>query len=338
MASLKDIARICEVSTATVSKALNNHKDIGEETKERIKKVAAELGYLPNLSARALKTNRTYNLGVLFVDDANSGLQHDYFASILNSFKRTAEKQGYDITFVNDCKERPNRMRYLEHCKYRGFDGIALVCLDFTSPEVIELLQGDIPLVTVDYVSNARTSVVSDNIKGMRDLVSYIIDQGHEKIAYITGDDNSVTGHRLTSFYRTCEQHGIQIPDEYVKHAAYRDTVSTYRLTKELLSLDNPPTCILFPDDYSALGGINAIRELGLKIGEDISIAGYDGIAIARLLEPQLTTLAQDTEQLGSVAAKELLELIEHPKTALVQMHVIPGNVVPGKSVAFLKK
>lgn len=338
MASLKDIAKICEVSTATVSKALNNHKDIGEETRERIKRVAKELGYLPNSSARALKTNRTYNLGVLFSDDANSGLQHDYFASILNSFKRTAEKQGYDITFVNNCKDRPNRMSYLEHCKYRGFDGIALVCVDFTSPEVIELLQADIPMVTVDYVSNGKTSVVSDNIKGMRDLVSFVIAQGHEKIAYITGDNNGVTGHRLTSFYRTCEQHGIQIPDEYVKQAAYRDTDSTYRLTKELLMMENPPTCILFPDDYSSLGGINAIRELRLKIPEDISIAGYDGVSVSRLLEPQLTTLAQDTEQLGSVAAKELLELIEHPKTALVQMHVIAGNVVPGKSVAFLKK
>lgn len=338
MASLKDIAKICEVSTATVSKALNNHKDIGDETKEKIKKVAKELGYLPNSSARALKTNRTYNLGVLFADDANSGLQHDYFASILNSFKRTAEKQGYDITFVNNCKDRPNRMSYLEHCKYRGFDGIALVCVDFTSPEVIELLQADIPLVTVDYVSNGKTSIVSDNIKGMRDLVSFVIAQGHEKIAYITGDNNGVTSHRLTSFYRTCEQHGIQVPDDYVKQAAYRDTDSTYRFTKELLTMENPPTCILFPDDYSSLGGINAIRELGLKIPEDISIAGYDGVAVSRLLEPQLTTLAQDTEQLGSVAANELLELIEHPKTALIQMHVISGNVVPGKSVAFLKK
>ncbi len=109
MASLKDISRVCGVSVATVSKALNNHSDIGEETKEHIKKVAKEMGYLPNLSARALKTNKTHGIGVLFVDEAGSGLTHDYFSSVLDSFKRTAESRGYDITFINSCKNRENR-------------------------------------------------------------------------------------------------------------------------------------------------------------------------------------------------------------------------------------
>ena len=113
MASLKDISKICGVSVATVSKALNDHKDIGEETKATIKRVAKEMGYSPNLSARALKTNRTYGIGVLFADEARSGLTHDYFSSVLDSFKRTAEKSGYDITFINSCKNRPDRMSYL---------------------------------------------------------------------------------------------------------------------------------------------------------------------------------------------------------------------------------
>lgn len=107
MASLKDISKICGVSVATVSKALNDHKDIGEETKANIRRVAKEMGYSPNLSARALKTNRTYGIGVLFADEARSGLTHDYFSSVLDSFKRTAEKSGYDITFINSCKNRP---------------------------------------------------------------------------------------------------------------------------------------------------------------------------------------------------------------------------------------
>ena len=94
MASLKDISKVCGVSVATVSKALNNHTDIGEETRAHIKKVAKEMGYSPNLSARALKTNRTYGIGVLFVDEATSGLTHDHFAAVLDSFKRTAEKEG----------------------------------------------------------------------------------------------------------------------------------------------------------------------------------------------------------------------------------------------------
>ena len=102
MVSLKTIAQRCGVSTATVSKALNGHKDISKETKDRVKKVADELGYFPNAAARALKTNRSYNIGVLFEEEAGSGLTHEYFSGVLNGLKVQAEKQGYDITFINN--------------------------------------------------------------------------------------------------------------------------------------------------------------------------------------------------------------------------------------------
>ena len=101
MVSMKDIAKQCNVSVASVSKALNGYSDISEETRQLILKTASEMGYLPNSSARALKTRRSYNLGVLFVDEAMSGLTHDYFNHVLESFKRTAESRGYDITFTS---------------------------------------------------------------------------------------------------------------------------------------------------------------------------------------------------------------------------------------------
>ena len=224
MASMKDISRACGVSIATVSKALNNHKDIGEETKAHIRQVAKELGYFPNSSARALKTNRTYNIGVLFADEAMSGLTHDYFADVLDSFKRTVEARGYDITFLNASKNRKNRMTYLEHCRYRGFDGVMIACVDFSDSEVEELVKSDIPLVTVDNVFPGRTVIVSDNEKGMHDLVTYIYEQGHRRLAYIHGADSAVTRSRLSSFYKTVGELGLTIPDEYVREAAYRDT------------------------------------------------------------------------------------------------------------------
>jgi len=105
-------------------------------------------------------------------------------------------------------------------------------------------------------------------------------------------------------------------------------------VTNELLELEEAPTCILYPDDFSAFGGINAIRERGLRIPEDISVAGYDGIQAARQLEPRLTTVQQDTEQIGCVAARKLISLIERPKTTIVEQVVIAGTVVEGKSVA----
>lgn len=334
MASLKDISKICGVSVATVSKALNNHHDIGESTKEKIKRVANELGYSPNVSARALKTNRTYNIGVLFADESGSGLTHDYFSSMLDSFKRTAEKNGYDITFINSCRERPNKMSYLNHCRYRGFDGVVLACIDFNDPEVLELVQSDIPVITIDYLFNNRMAVASDNINGMRELIEYVYEMGHRKIAYIHGAMSAVTRSRLSSFYRTVEELGLDIPDQYIREAAYRDTVKTYKVTNELLDLADRPTCIIYPDDFASIGGINAIRERGLSIPEDISVAGYDGIRVARHLEPKLTTVGQDTEQVGSVAAEQLINLIEKPKSTIVEQVVVPVAIVEGKSVA----
>ncbi len=338
MTSMKDISKVCGVSVATVSKALNNHNDIGEETKQYIKRVAREMGYSPNLAARALKTNRTHGIGVLFVDDARSGLTHDYFAGVLDSFKRMAEKCGYDITFINSSKNRADSMSYLEHSRYRGFDGVAIACIDFNDPEVVELVQSDIPVVTIDYVFNNHISVLSDNAGGMRDLLEYICQRGHRKIAYIhgasSGSSSTVTTNRVSSFYRTMEQFGIEVPDEYVREAPYRDTERTYRITHELLDLPKPPTCIIYPDDFSAFGGINAIRERGLRIPEDVSVAGYDGIQAVKHLEPRLTTLQQDTEQIGFTAARELISLIERPKSTIIEQITIQGKLVEGSSVA----
>ncbi len=334
MVSMKDISAACGVSIATVSKALNNHKDIGKETKEHIRQVAKEMGYSPNAAAKTLKTNRTYSLGVLFADDEQSGLAHDYFAYVLDSFKRTAEERGYDITFINSCKTGPQRMSYLERSRYRRFDGVLIACIDFEDPEVEELVKSDIPVVTIDHLFNNRSTIVSDNVKGIRDLVHYIYKMGHRRIAYIHGADSTVTWSRVSSFYRTCKELGIDVPTEYVREAPYRNTKETYAETVKLLDLKEPPTCILYPDDFSCFGGVNAIYERGLKIPDDISVAGYDGIRIARHFKPRLTTIVQDTERLGAEAAKKLIDLIENPKTTLAEQIIVTGEVFSGESVA----
>lgn len=338
MVSMKDIAAACGVSVATVSKALNDHSDISEGTKERVRRTAKQMGYFPNSAARALKTNRTYNIGVLFVDEALSGLTHDYFSYVLDSVKRTAEEYGYDITFINCSKNRKNRMSYLEHARHRGFDGVVIACIDFHDPEVIELIRSEVPVVTIDHLFDNRTAVMSDNVNGMRRLFTYIYEKGHRRIAYIHGADSSVTQNRLSSFYNTAKELGVEIPDEYIREAAYRDTEGTYKRTLELLDLPQPPTCIIYPDDFSSFGGLNAIQARGLRIPEDISVAGYDGIPAARIIEPKLTTIKQDTERIGYEAAKSLIGLIEEPRLATIRVITIAGELLEGHSVRDLRR
>ncbi len=332
MASMKDIAAHCGVSIATVSKALNGQQDIGEETRARVISAAKEMGYTANAAARALKTNRTYNLGILFFDLRNSGFMHEYFASMLNSFRIESERLGYDISFINSDVGHQNRS-YLQHALYRGVDGVAIICADFHDPLVQELAYADLPVVTLDHAYNNRTAVLSDNVNGMASLVHYVYEKGHRTIAYIHGNPTAVTEQRLTGFYRACEELDITVPDDYIEAGEYHEATSCYEATKKLLALPKRPTCIFFPDDYAYMGGINAIHDAGLRVPEDISTVGYDGIHMARVMNPKLTTWQQNTTELGRLAANRLVERVEHPRTALPEHITVQGRLLEGETV-----
>lgn len=315
-----------------MSKALNGQQDIGEDTAENIRAIAKEMGYFPNATARALKTNRSNNLGVLFVDQTQSGLTHEYFSRVLNSFKVEAERLGFDITFISR-NIGEFGMSYYEHCKYRKVDGVVIACVDFNDPAVIDLVRSEIPIVTIDYVFDNRTSILSDNVQSIGELVRYLYSRGHRKIAFIHGEETAVTKKRLASFYKTCRELGIDVPDEYVKSAVFHDPESSARATRELLASSDRPTCIMYPDDFSFIGGMNEIEKFGLSIPDDISVTGYDGITLSQVLRPRLTTWKQDTDALGREAASKLIDMILSPKTFIPQQVVVPGELMEGGTV-----
>lgn len=335
MVSIKDVATACGVSVSTVSKALNDQKDVSEAKKDLIRETAKQMGYLPNSSARALKTNKSKNIGVLFVDGAQSGLTHHFFSGVLDSFKITAEKHGYDVTFIR-AAGGGDSMTYLEHSRFRRFDGVVIACVDFEEQEVIELMQSEIPVVNIDYTYNNTISILSNNIKGMQDLTEYAISMGHRKIAYIYGEKSLVTTNRLSGFYITMDKYGIDVPDEYVVQGKYRDMESAAKLTEDLLNLKEPPTCILYCDDFAGFGGMNMIRSKGLRIPEDISVAGYDGMEIAMQIEPQLTTMVQDVKRIGKLAGERLISMIEKPKTTVIEQVMVDAKLFEGKTIAHI--
>ena len=328
---MKDIAHRCGVSIATVSKALNGQLDIGEATRGRILRTAEEMGYMTNAAARALKTKRTYNLGVLFVDPMHGGLAHEFFSAVLDGIRSEAERSNYDITFINNLGSRAST--YLQHCRYRGVDGVVIASADFTDPMVTELVNSELPVVTIDHVFNNHIAVVSDNTRGMEELVRFAASRGHRRLALIHGEKTTVTLNRLAGFYRACEALDIPVRDEWVREGVFHDPQGCCRITKELLAQPEKPTCIFFPDDYSYIGGLNAVTEAGLRIPEDISAVGYDGIPLSRIVSPVLTTWRQDTAGMGAAAASGLIGLIEHPRTAILDRVVVRGSLQEGGSV-----
>ena len=211
MVTIKMIAKECGYSVATVSKALNDAPDVSVQTRERIRKVAESMGYTSNSAARILKTGRSYNFGILLEDAANLGLTHSFFSQIVNGFKRVAEKQGYDILFISDGLGG-KEMSYLEHARYRSCDGILIATADYTDQAVMELVNNGIPVVTIDRVFDSCGSVASDNKKGISDLVHYVYEKGHRRIAFIHGEDCAVTKVRIASFCRTCQELGMDVP------------------------------------------------------------------------------------------------------------------------------
>lgn len=336
MVSIKDIASACKVSVATVSKALNGHKDVSESTAKLVREKAKEMGYLPNSQARALKTNRTYNLGVLFAEKSQSGLKQDYFASILDSFKKRADSMGYDITFISG-NVASSEMTFLEHCRYRNVDGVLVACVDdYDDKNVTELIESGIPLVSIDYVPKKGVAVASDNYNGMKKLVNYAADMGHKRIAYICGDDSFVTSERVRSFKETARSRNINIGEELIHRGVYRDPKKTEQIVKDILRAPTSErvSCIFVPDDFAALGAYYAAEELGLSVPDDISIAGFDGIMLSEIIKPRLTTVRQDTDKLGARAAERLVSLINKEETETGSVEIIDTKLIEGNSIS----
>ncbi len=332
MVTIKDISRRCGVSQATVSKALNGYDDVSAETRELVQRTAREMNYLPNAAARQLKTNSSNNIGVLFVDDTMSGLTHEYFSKILNSIKEEAERLGYDITFISQNLGK-RQLSFLEHCRYRKCDGVVIACVDFESSSVRELIRSEVPVITIDYSYDNTSSVHSDNVEGAYELTSYLIDKGHRRIAFIHGELTSVTRKRILGYYRALDEHGIMIPDDYLVEGRFHDPDAARECTKYLMDLPEPPTAILFPDDYAYLGGMAELEKRNLQVPDDISVVGYDGIPLSQVLRPRLTTWYQDAETIGKDAARKLIETIEHSKICDVEQIKVSGKLLAGQSV-----
>ncbi len=256
---------------------------------------------------------QTHNIGILYADDAEDGLTHDFFAGVLNGFKNEVERLGYYVSFLNSSKKNPNRKSYIEQMKTAKFDGILVACVRMNDPQVKEVLECGLPVVTIDEKYEGAITVKSDSIRGVMDMVKYVHEMGHRRIAWISGDDNVITRMRTSCFKDTCLELGIDIPDEYMRQGKFRDMDLTAYLTEELLRLPDPPSCIFFSDDFAAIGGMNVIRARGLVIPDDISVVGFDGIQILSRIEPKLTTIKQNVEGIGQLAASELIERIENP-------------------------
>lgn len=330
MVTIKTISEKCGLSIAAVSKALNGKPGIGPEKAELVRQTARELGYYPNAAAQTLKTRRSHNIGILF----KNSLGHEFFSLILESIRQTAENKGYDITFLGGNAER---MGYYEHAMRSQCDGVIIAQGTFDAESLRRLAESELPVVSIEQVFPGRTSIMGDNVGSMEAIVRYLHELGHERIAYIHGPTSEITRSRLAGFYRGCRECGITVPDSFVTEACFHEPNDAAEATRKILNGKTKPTCILYPDDIACIGGITALRGMGLSVPEDISCFGYDGIRLASVLSPSIATYRQNAQEIGRSAAEELISAIEDAKFYVPQAITVPGEIQPGDSVRDLR-
>lgn len=330
MVTIKMIAQRCGLSTAAVSRALNHLPGVSAENAERVRQVAKEMGYYPNVAARTLKTNRTRSIGVLY----HNLFGHEFFSLVLEGIQQEAIRQGYELVFLSNTTDMP----FVEYARQRQYAGVIVVQSLFDHDHAIALAKSDLPAVSIEDALPGLSTICSDNVEAMEAIIRYLHDDmGHSRIAFIHGEDCQVTSERIAGFYRGCRSCGITVPDEYLRFAHFRTPYMSGDVTRELLALPVPPTCILYPDDVSCLGGITEIERQGLRVPDDISVFGFDGVALSRAVRPQLTTYVQDAVQMGACAVQELIDAIEAPRYHIPRTVSIKGKLQLGGTVRSLK-
>lgn len=297
-----------------------------------VRKAAQELGYYPNAAAQMLKTKRSYNVGILF----QNRLGHEFFSLVLEALRHTVEGSGYDITFLGTWNGPGSG--YYEHAMRRQCDGVIIAQGIFDFDSVHRLTESDIPVVSIEQVFTNRTAVMSDNVGSMETIVRYAYQMGHREIAFIHGEIGDVTRSRLVGFHRGCRACGLEVPDSHVIEARFNEPEDSGEATRQLLSEKTPPTCIIYPDDISCIGGITAIQKMGLSVPDDVSCIGFDGIRLTRIVSPSITTYRQNAQGIGQRAAEELIAAIEDPKCYIPRIITVPGEIQPGGSVKDLTK
>ncbi len=334
MVTIYDIAKRVGCASSTISKALNNSKEISEKRKIEILAIAKEMGYVPNSSARNLASKNSWTIGILFSEDLNIGLEHHFFGGVLQAFKSYVEDHGYEVTFVSK-KIGAQSLTYLEWCKYKNVDGVLIVTVDINDENLNELTQSGIPIVSVDNGLLNIPTIISDNMQGTRMAIEYLMLKGAKCIAHIAGPHRSfAAGERLQSYKDTLGNYEIIFDEKLIVEANNYDFASGRKALEQLRAQNSVmPDAIYAASDDIALGAIIALRELGYRVPEDVSVVGFDNIELTRYTSPTLTTVSQQKAIIGTEAAKRLIGIINQETSHEADMiHRVPVELIVRES------
>jgi DNA-binding LacI/PurR family transcriptional regulator len=307
--TIKDIAKAAGVSHPTVSRALNNHPAISESTRERIIELAHQMGYVPNATARGLKTSRTRALGAILqvMDDP-------FWSEVLEGVDSILHPEGYSLFVASTHDDKQREKEVVQVMMQRGVDGILLLSPQFREDQCQLLKSYDLPMVMVNNEGavDCQYIIYNDDLYGAGLVTKHLIDLGHTRIAFLGKRRSASNNDRLAGFRAEMQAAGLKVDKRYIYHTSAGNPLGGREGAAYLLSLDEVPSGIVCYNDFLALGVYNYLQENGLRIPEDVSVVGYDNISIAAYLFPPLTTLHQHKFELGEGAARMMLEVLSN--------------------------
>jgi LacI family transcriptional regulator len=306
--TIKDVAELVGVHPSTVSRVINNDSRISEKTKNKVLLIIKKLGYTPNAIARGLKTKRTYTLGMLIPDITNP-----FFAEMARGVEDEANKNNFNVILCNTDDKLKKERIYLEILKGKRVDGLILGTAHIKDKSILELEKKKFPyiLLSRNIEGLDKNCVIVDDVVGGIIVTEYLIKLGHRRIAHITGPLKTRSAlNRLKGYKLTLKKYEIEYRDELVGEGDFR-IKGGYQVMKRLLKIAEPPTAIFAANDLLALGAIQAIQKKKYHIPEDFCIIGFDDIRLASFVYPPLTTIRQPMLEMGALAVKMLLKIIE---------------------------
>lgn len=326
--TIKHVAKEAGVSVATVSRVMNHSDLVAEATRAVVLEVATRLGYTPHGAARSLITNRTSTVGVLLPD-----LYGEFFSEVIRGIDQASRREGYHV-IVSSSHSDHHALETVLRSMWGRVDGLILMIPDIRVKAIASQLPDGFPVVLMNCAgdTNSHDAISIANYDGAYAMTQHLVSRGHRRIAVIKGSaKNNDAAERLRGYRAALRDTGLTAEPALEAQGDFSEG-SGYQAAAELARLDPRPTAIFAFNDAMAIGALSALREARLRVPEDIAVAGFDDIPMARYIEPPLSSVHVDISVLGERAAHLLLNAVQRPNGREIRHEILPTALVVRRS------
>jgi LacI family transcriptional regulator len=324
-----DVAQRAGVSQATVSHILNNSTTISipEETRQRVLGAMADLGYIPDRAARSLRTNKTYTIAAIIPDITNP-----FYPTFVRGIQDITKQNAYDLVIYNSDGILEEERQSLNSVKQNRVDGLIVVLFHLKENELLETRIPVVQLIQKPTVPPSLDSIFIDNVAAARKVVVHLIERGHTRIGMIAGEENTPPRqNRILGYQQAIADHHLPLDEILIRGGDFTEK-GGYETMREILRLDPPVTAVFAANDLMAMGALTAIREAGLRVPQEVAVAGFDDIPAAHLVTPSLTTITQYQQNIGQRAAEMLFERLNGSESGAPRSIEMPFSLIVRES------